>query len=86
MNIHIGIVLQCKKKDCFGIVLGYARSTYSGNTMTKMGFPIVSYFKKESEFSLQENSFVAYLLKKNDCNQAFGIIELSSFKLVGDYY
>ena len=86
MNIHIGIVLQCKKKDCFGIVLGYARSTYSGDTMTKMGFPIISYFEKESDFSLQENSFVAYLLKKNDCNQAFGIIELSSFKLVGDYF
>lgn len=80
--LHIGIILQCNKQDNFGVVLGYSRSDFRGNTMVKMGFPILSYFEKEQGLQLKEKTFVVYITKDNNFECAFGIKELSSFKLI----
>lgn len=80
VELHVGLIVQCRENDDFGVVLGCVNSKAVWNK-SAYGVPVLYYFSKDAKKKIPSLTPVSFFTRKSQAYEAFYVKSLYSYKV-----
>lgn len=80
LELHVGLTIQCRENDIFGVVLGCVNSE-DMRRKSAYGNPVLYYFSKDAKKTIPSLTPVSFFTRKSQEYEAFDVMSLYSYKV-----
>lgn len=80
LELHVGLIIQCRENEKFGVVLGCVNSEIRWHNST-YSYPVLYYFSKDLKQEIPALTPVSFFIQKFHGFEAFDVKSLYSYKV-----